>query len=685
MPSKEQILENLNPSQKEAVVYEGKSLLVHAGAGSGKTRILTHRIAYLIHQGVAPFQIMGVTFTNKAANEMRNRVRKLVGKEVWIQTFHSTCLKILKMEAGQEGIPSEFNIYDDQDQIVLIKECMKELRINDKQTNPKSVREAINRAKDQLKLPMDIELESSDYYETITAKIYKKYQEKMEQFKAFDFGDLIMKCVKFLESNEQARKHYQNRFTHVLIDEYQDTNKAQYELVKILTGPEGYITVVGDPDQSIYAWRGADIRNILEFEKDYLDSHAIKLEQNYRSTNNILKAANNVIARNANRKPKALWSDREDGNLINIYEAADEREESLFIVNQIKHYKSKGYSLKDMVVFYRVHAQSRVIEDSLRRQNIPYVIVGGVRFYDRKEIKDLIAYLKVLVNSEDEVSLKRIINNPTRGIGKKTLDIVNETKNQLGLSFYEALLRAHSIPTLTPKAKKSIALFSQMMERFKADRKGLSIEELIRRVLDQSGYLLQLQKEGTIESKSRIENIQEFITVVQEYEENHDSKSETFGLEDFLESISLETNLDQWSESDDCLTMMTLHTAKGLEFPIVFMVGLEEEVFPHVNSYGDNRNGIEEERRLCYVGLTRAMEHLHLSYASSRRMYGFTAQNLPSRFLSEIPSELYEYIPRIFSYGDDEFKPRNKVQKDDTDYFDLDIDLDEIKKQDQYD
>jgi len=680
MSTIQSITQSLNPTQNEAVTYDGKALLILAGAGSGKTRILTHRIAYLISKGLPSFSILGVTFTNKAANEMRSRVQKLVGQEVWINTFHSTCLKILRMEVGHELVPNAFNIYDDSDQLVLIKECFKELSINDKQLHPKSVREAISKAKDRLLTPKDVEAAANDYYESLVAKVYTLYQQKLNDFKAFDFGDLIFRTVQLLVKDKQVRERYQDRFKHVLIDEYQDTNKAQYLLVKLLTGDDGDITVVGDPDQSIYAWRGADIRNILEFEKDYLDAKLIKLEQNYRSTNNILKAANNVIARNQDRKPKDLWSEREDGNSILLYEAADEKEEGLFIVRQIQQYLSEGHSLKEMVVFYRVHAQSRVIEDALRKYKVPYVIVGGVRFYDRKEIKDLVAYLKVLCSQADEVSLKRIINTPIRGIGKKSIEAIDTFKQIQNITFFEALGRVEEITGIGPKIRKRIFDFHRFLQRFSSEKTKLSIEELIRRILDQSGYVFELEKQGTIEAKARIENIQEFLGVVQEYEEN--GEEETNSLENFIESITLETKVDRWNAEEDMLTLMTLHTAKGLEFPYAFIVGLEEEIFPHVNSYGDNQNGIEEERRLCYVGITRAMEQLHLSYASTRRIYGFTSQNLPSRFLNEIPSELFEYIPRIFDF-DSEIKQVRKTEFDDD--IEFDMDLDEIHKQDSYD
>ncbi len=645
MPNIDSILHSLNSTQREAVTYDGRALLILAGAGSGKTRVLTHRVAHYIANGVPSFKILGVTFTNKAAAEMRNRIGRLAGTQVWISTFHSTCLKILRMEADGKFIPKEFNIYDDHDQLVLIKECFKDLKLNEKQLHPKAVREAISRAKDQLMGPKEFHMAAQDYYQVTTAKIYDLYQKKMNEFQGLDFGDLIFKTVKLFEAEKDRLAIYQDRFRYILVDEYQDTNHAQYKLVKLLAGSGGNITVVGDPDQSIYAWRGADIRNIMEFEEDFPEAKLVKLEQNYRSTNNILKAANHVILRNTNRKPKDLWSEREEGDPIFLYEAYDEKEESQWVVRQIRDYVKKGYKLKDIVVFYRVHAQSRIIEDILRREKVPYVIVGGVRFYDRKEIKDLMAYFKVVVSPADEVSLKRIINEPSRGIGKKTLEDVDIFRRERSISFYEALSQTKDF-CAGAKIQKRLDEFYKMMENFRFERHQMSLEELARNILDRTGYWAELEREGSLEAKSRMENIREFLGVIQEFEENTPVEDKTRLLETFLESVSLETNLDDWNAADDMLTLMTLHTAKGLEFPIVFIVGMEEEVFPHVNSYGDDRSGLEEERRLCYVGITRAMERLHLSYANMRRLYGYTTQNLPSRFLNEIPQNLIEFVPR---------------------------------------
>jgi len=673
MPPIDSILNSLNSSQREAVAYDGRALLILAGAGSGKTRVLTHRVAHYVTNGIPSFNILGVTFTNKAAGEMRQRVHRLVGQQVWINTFHSTCLKILRMEADGKFIPKEFTIYDDSDQLVLIKDCFKDLKLNEKQINPKAVREAISRAKDQLMTPKDFAQVAEDYYQSQMAKIYELYEKKLREFQGLDFGDLIFRTVEMFETDPERLRTYQERFRYILVDEYQDTNRAQYRLVKLLAGNEGNITVVGDPDQSIYAWRGADIRNIMEFEEDFPQAKLIKLEQNYRSTNNILKAANHVIVRNLNRKPKDLWSEREAGDPIFLYEAMDEKEESQWVVRQIRDYTRKGYKLRDIVVFYRVHAQSRIIEDVLRREKVPYVIVGGVRFYDRKEIKDLLAYFKVIVSPADEISLKRIINEPARGIGKKTLEDLAIFRREQNISFYEALGRVQEMSNIGPKIQKRIMDFYQMMEKFRSERPHLGLEELARHILDRTGYWTELEREGTLDARSRMENIREFLGVIQEFEENTPVGERSRLLENFLESVSLETNIDDWNDVEDTLTLMTLHTAKGLEFPLVFIVGMEEEIFPHVNSYGDDRSGLEEERRLCYVGITRAMERLHLSFANSRRLYGYTTQNLPSRFLNEIPSNLVEFVPRT---SDEEIPRPMRVR--DEEY--VEFDEEELRK-----
>ncbi len=640
----ERILSGLNESQKEAVVFEGGPLLILAGAGSGKTRVLTHRIAHFLARGIPSFNILGVTFTNKAAGAMRERVQKLTHREVWISTFHSICLRILRQEAEAAGLGRDFSIYDDNDQLVVIKECLEELGFGDKQVNPKAVRETISRAKDYLKGPAEMEKQIGDFFDEVTAKTYALYQKKLQAFQAVDFGDLIMKTVETFEKNPQVLEAYQERFKYILIDEYQDTNHAQYRFVTHLAAKYRQITVVGDPDQSIYSWRGADVSNILNFEKDYPQAKWIKLEQNYRSTTNILDAANALIEHNAMRKHKKLWSEKGTGERISLFEAGDEREEALYVVQQIFNYKTGGCSLQDMVVFYRVHAQSRILEDTLRKYKIPYRIVGGTRFYDRKEIKDLLAYLKVMVFPQDEIALKRILNVPQRGIGKKSIEALEKFRAEQGKTLYEAVLACGEVKALGPKVKQALRDFSDFVERLKKKKAESLPSELFQEILEKTGYLLELEKERTIEAQSRIENIKEFIGVAYEFEENVLEENKDRMIENFIESVSLQSDIDGWDPDEDTLTLMTLHTAKGLEFPVVFMVGMEEEIFPHVNSLSQSSAELEEERRLCYVGMTRAREKLHLTYASCRKLYGFRNFNLPSRFLNEIPHELYEHV-----------------------------------------
>lgn len=637
------LLTSLNPSQKEAVLWKPSTpLLILAGAGSGKTRILTHRIAHLIQSGAAaPFNILGVTFTNKAAAEMKSRVQKLVSHEVWISTFHSTCLRILRMDGAAIGLDRNFTIYDDSDSLVIIKEAMKELNINDKQIHPKGVRERISRAKDVLMTPYQYLEKSADLYDEAVGKIYQLYEEKLNRLKACDFGDLIMKTVLLFDRKAEVLSTWQDRFRFILIDEYQDTNHAQYRLVKLLAQRERQITVVGDPDQSIYAWRGADIKNIMSFENDYPECGMIRMEQNYRSSSVILDAANELIKRNVVRKPKSLWTERKGGEKISIFEAGDEKEEAYYVVTQVIQAQQQGKKLADQVIFYRVHAQSRVLEDVLRRFKIPYKIIGGVRFYDRKEIKDLIAYLRVIVNPSDDVSMKRIINVPARGLGKKALETLEAYAAAQQCSFDQALKAAGSLD-LPPKAKNAIAGFCRMMEIFRQSYRKLSLRELLQNVLDKTRYIAELEVEKTTEAQARIENLEEFYSVVEDFEEHNQSPVED-ALPAFLESISLVTDLDSMQDGTNVLTLMSLHTAKGLEFPIVYMVGMEEGIFPNANSYSDDPDDLEEERRLCYVGITRAKEKLHMSYARERRLYGTRQSNLSSRFLNEIPTHLFSH------------------------------------------
>ena len=683
------LLTGLNPAQKEAVSWPPvRPLLILAGAGSGKTRILTHRIAWLIEHGVPAFNILGVTFTNKAAAEMRNRIERLVSQRVWVSTFHSTCLRILRQDGPAMELDRNFIIYDEYDQLQVIKECVAELRLHEKDVNPKAVREEIQRSKDFLIGPAQYSAKAMDLFQENTGKVYQLYEGKMRRLKACDFGDLIMKTVVLFDKHPEVLKVWQDRFQHVLIDEYQDTNHAQYRLVKCLAAARRQITVVGDPDQSIYAWRGADIKNILNFEADYPDAGAIRMEQNYRSTPVILEAANHLIKHNQMRRPKALWTEQKGGAKLELYNADDEVSEAKYVVGNILKNRAQGRTFADQVIFYRVHAQSRVMEEELMRSNIPYKIVGGTRFYDRKEIKDIIAYLRIVAYPHDEVSLKRVINVPPRGMGKKALEtIAAATRNgqdrrpqtpddrlttslsqvsglpSVVSSWDDVLSDVEAIEGLTPKVKKSLGAFYAWLTKLRNKQGEMTIHEILERILEDTGYVTLLEAERTPEAQARLENIEEFYSVIENFVERTEAVetgqmpgagNSVPGLEmgetspgatplsAFLDSIELVTDLDAWDQGTNVLTLMTLHTAKGLEFPIVYMVGLEEGIFPHVNSYVGPADEVEEERRLCYVGITRAREKLHLSYATERRMYGATHHNLPSRFLNEIPADLYD-------------------------------------------
>jgi DNA helicase II / ATP-dependent DNA helicase PcrA len=669
-PEFDRLVKELNPEQLKAVTAPEGSLLILAGAGSGKTRILTLRIAELIGRGVPNFQILGVTFTNKAANEMKYRVSQLVSGEVWVSTFHSTCLRILRMNGERMGLQRNFTIYDDHDQLVLIKECLSELgKSNDREVNPKGVREEIARAKDFLLTPKEYAERAEEIFESVVVKVFELYEKKLAELNACDFGDLILKTVFLFDQHADVLKAWQDRFRHILIDEYQDTNHAQYRFVRLLADRDKNITVVGDPDQSIYAWRGADIRNILNFEQDYPSCQVIKLEQNYRSTANILEGANHLIEHNMSRKPKSLWTEKDEGEKISLFEATDEKEEAEFLVRDIKELAQEGKRLSDFVVFYRLHAQSRVIEEALRRANVPYQIIGGIRFYDRREIKDLIAYLRCVAFSHDQLSFRRIANVPHRGIGKKSMQSFQAFQSAQNLAWDETLSRVREIPGIGARAKESLFHVGRIFRSLRAQKSSVTVSELLEEVLKSIGYLKALEAERTMEAKIRLDNIQEFFSAIQDFEENWepivDGQTNGIGarkngksfegmLEAFLESISLTTDLDSWDGGSNSLTLMTLHTAKGLEFPHVYMVGVEEEVFPHVNAFDGEGHELEEERRLCYVGMTRAKEKLTLIYANSRRLYGFRSHNLPSRFLNEIPPHLYAETGRLSSHLEEE-------------------------------
>ena len=632
--------EGMNEKQKEAVLATEGPLLVLAGAGSGKTRVLTHRIAYLIEElGISPYSILTLTFTNKAANEMKERIRNLIGEkanDLWAGTFHSVCVRILRMNIEKIGYSSNFVIYDSTDQKTLIKDCIKEKNLNDKMFDPASILNFISSQKDKMITPqMHLREFGGDYKEKQMGELYELYQKKLKMNNALDFDDLIGKTIDLLRENEDVLEYYQNKFKYILVDEYQDTNKAQYMLVKLLSDKYKNICVVGDADQSIYKFRGADIRNILDFEKDYPESQTIKLKQNYRSTKNILKAANSVIENNTDRKPKALWTDNTEGSCINLFNAQNEHGEADFIISKIKEFK-EDKSLNDFAILYRTNAQSRVLEEGLIKAKIPYKIVGGLKFYDRKEIKDIVAYLRAIQNPVDNISIKRIINTPKRGIGKTTLDKVELLSVERNESMYSTLLDAQTIPGLSQRAATKLKDFISLLGTFMAMKELLSVKELIEHVIDTIGYVKQLELEDTIEARGRIENIEEFLSVAIDYENN----AEDGNLEDFLANILLVSDINN-EELDETITLMTLHSAKGLEFPIVFMTGMEEGLFPSGRSVTDEVQ-LEEERRLCYVGITRAEEELFMSYASMRMLYGKTNYNAPSRFLRELPESLLE-------------------------------------------
>ncbi|MBI4743834.1 MAG: DNA helicase PcrA [Actinobacteria bacterium] len=634
------LLENLNPVQKDAVTSTEGPLLILAGAGSGKTRVLTHRIAYLIQsQGVNPYNILAITFTNKAAGEMKERIESLVGRiseNMWICTFHSACGRILRREIEKLGYKSNFTIYDQDDQTRLIRNCLRDLNYDTKKYSPVAIRSIISNAKNELIDADTYALKAVSYIEQIASEVYKLYQEKLYQNNAVDFDDMIMLTVNIFNIFPDVLEKYQNRFKYILVDEYQDTNYAQYVLVNLLSAKYRNLCVVGDDDQSIYRFRGADIRNILEFESDYPEAVIIKLEQNYRSTNTILEAANYVVKNNVGRKPKTLWTANAKGESVTVYQAENEHDEALFVQSEIKRLKdTEGRKYNDFAVFYRTNAQSRVFEEIFIRRDLPYKIVGGVRFYERQEIKDILAYLRVVSNPLDSVSLKRIINKPRREIGDTTIAQIDKFALLNRIAFFEALKRSDEIFQLSDRAKKNIKNFVNMIDNYIAVKNSCSIEELTNKILEETKYLAQYEKEQTIEALGRIENLKEFIAVVKEFQLVFPEKT----LDEFLEGISLIADIDNYSEASDAVTLMTFHNAKGLEFPVVFMVGMEDGVFPHIRSLG-NPIELEEERRLCYVGITRARERLYLTHSWSRDLYGNTNYNPVSRFLKEIPEEL---------------------------------------------
>jgi DNA helicase-2/ATP-dependent DNA helicase PcrA len=653
------LFRDLNAAQREAVAATDGPVLVVAGAGSGKTRVLTYRIAHLIHDlEVSPYSILAITFTNRAADEMKQRIERLVGRVVggmWISTFHSACVRILRRDAPLLGYRSAFSIYDDIDSRRLIEFCVRDLDLDPKRFPPKAIKAAISNAKNELVDFESFAAQGSGPYHERVADVYRLYQQRLLEASAMDFDDLLMITVELFGAFPDVLDHYQDRFRYVLVDEYQDTNHAQYQLVQLLGAKHRNVCVVGDSDQSIYAFRGADIRNILDFERDYPDARVVMLERNYRSTQTILDAANSVISQNAARKPKNLWTDLGVGDPVTVYRAEDEHDEAAFIAEEVGKLGDEGVSASNIAVFYRTHAQSRVIEEILVRYGVPYQVIGGPKFYERREVKDVLAYLRAMVNEDDQVAMKRIVNVPKRGIGVTTVGHVDRFAEAEGVSFTGALSRIEENPRVSARARKQIGEFLALLEELR-ERADEGPRAALEAVLELTGYQVALEEEGTMEALGRVENLRELTGVAEEFEsagplggseeQDWDALDGLRRLELFLESVSLATDVDGLDEEAGAITLMTLHNAKGLEFPVIFIAGLEEGVFPHMRSLGDPEQ-LEEERRLCYVGLTRAQERLYLSLAIARNLWGATNYNTPSRFLREIPESLLSRGDRI--------------------------------------
>ena len=636
-------MNRLNEKQREAVQHINGPLLIIAGAGSGKTSVLTSRIAYLLEQGVKPWEILAITFTNKAAGEMKERVSKIVGsvaRQIWLSTFHAFCARFLRTEIEATGwYTRQFTIYDEGDIKLLVRQCLKELDLPERQFSVGSVIGTISNAKNQLITPEQFDRQADNYYQQKVALLYSLYQKKLLANNAMDFDDLMNVAVRLLEEYPDVLAKYQQRFKYVLVDEYQDTNHTQYTLTRMLAAKHRNLCVVGDADQSIYGWRGADISNILDFEKDYPEASVIKLEQNYRSTQIILDAANALIDNNTGRKPKTMWTDNPAGDSLVVHVAGDQREEARFVVEQAVRLNTvQRQPYGGMAVLYRTNAQSRAVEEEFLKQGLPYTIVGGVKFYDRKEVKDMLAYLRVIQNPADSVSFRRIVNAPRRGVGDTSMGHLQAAADGAGLSLYEVSKRLHTVSTIGAKAKGALTELVRLLDHLRDAAAKESIADLITRVMKETGYLTELEQEGTPEAQSRVENLQELLTVAREFitaGEDEDS------LEAFLNHVALVSDIDSAELETDRVTMMTLHSAKGLEFPTVFLIGMEEGLFPHFRTLSSPEE-MEEERRLCYVGITRAQRNVFLTRAQSRMIFGEVQVNRPSRFLSEIPEALLE-------------------------------------------
>lgn len=641
---RDELVNGMNPRQKEAVMYTEGPLLIMAGAGSGKTRVLTHRIAYLIQEkDVSPWNILAITFTNKAAKEMKERISKLIeqgGSDVWVSTFHSMCVRILRRDIDRIGYTQAFTISDPGEQQTLIKRILKERNIDPKKYNPRAILSEISNAKNELLTAEDYRNYATTFFQKLVADCYDDYQRELRHNQALDFDDLIMLTIRLFKESPETLAYYQAKFQYIHVDEYQDTNTAQYTLVNMIAERFKNLCVVGDADQSIYGWRGADMDNILNFEKDYPDTKTILLEQNYRSTKTILAAANDVIQNNEKRKVKKLWTDNHDGDKVTYYRAQNEGDESRYVVSKIQEeMKEKQLAYGDFAILYRTNAQSRMVEESLLKSNIPYKMVGGHKFYDRKEIKDVLAYLRLIANPADNMSFERIVNVPKRGIGPGTIEKLRASANQYDWSLLEAAMNV-AVTKITGRAAGTLESFAFMIRDLKKMQEFVPVTELVEELLKKSGYKETLEQERTLEAETRLENIEEFLTVTQQYEK--DNVGEDINLLTFLTDLSLVSDLDNLEEEPNSeVTLMTLHSAKGLEFPTVFLIGMEEGVFPLSRAMMEEEE-LEEERRLAYVGITRAERKLFLTNTFSRTLYGKTNANPPSRFISEINQEILE-------------------------------------------
>jgi DNA helicase-2/ATP-dependent DNA helicase PcrA len=676
------LLRGLNPVQREAVQHADGPMILFAGAGSGKTRVLTHRIAWLISERhVPPRHILAVTFTNKAAQEMKERIGRLFQKDAeavakypwWLGTFHAVCARILREYGDRIGLERSFVIYDEGDQTTLVRECMRQLNLDETKFRPRAILARISEAKEKLVAPEDWNRHFVGFFEDLCGKVYPLYQEKLRQNNALDFDDLLMETVRLLETRADVLERLQERFRYILVDEYQDVNRVQYTLLKLLAAKHRNICVVGDPDQSIYQFRGADVSLILQFEQDYPDARVVLLEQNYRSTKTILDAAHGVVQNNRGRKEKRLWTENASGVPLVRYEAMNEQEEAVWIAQKMREEVTrKGRRWRDFAILYRTNAQSRPLEEAFVNWSTPYKIVGGIRFYERKEIKDILAYLRVLHNPADSISLRRILNVPARGLGATTLAALEEEMNLSGRALWEVLQDAGSLSQIQPRIRAKLAEFASLLAGLRAERETRAVTEITQAVLDRSGYRRALQEEGSIEAQTRLEYVDELLSKTQQF----DLETDTPTLAGFLENVALVADIDSLDTDADAVTLMTLHSAKGLEFPVVFLIAMEENIFPHIRAIesdrekGGNRE-TEEERRLAYVGITRAREELYLTYANRRTLFGTIAYNPPSRFLREIPQELFHSSPASSGRGpavssfdpdEDEYAPRPQKQ-----------------------